>query len=337
MMKKQEKLPEVAAFEQAFGSSARRASAPLSQSQWLPTPSASAVRAMGRPSGSSPKLRAPGSPAAAWKSSPGQPLRRGTGSNRAQRWDDEDDLEEDEWEARASRKRPAAPNDQPGRASQVLVRLVLIGVALLAAYSLQSHSRRQYIPGTVSGATVSNISYTAGWPLAYAHINAQQVPLSSVTPTPAFHFINPVLLIIDVLLLAVPFWLILEAVWLLWVFILERFGPQRLGPRLVAIGFTALPATLWMVGALVAGIFVGFNGGQMPFYLLPVLLPAIPGFGLAAATSVVLGVPPVLWPLDFGVFLLALALPLAVLTICLYALFCFIGRKARGMSQGYEE
>jgi hypothetical protein len=222
----------------------------------------------------------------------------------------------------------------------VLGHLALIVVALIAAYSLQSHSRRQYVPGTVNGATVSNISYNAGWPLAYAHVNEQQVPLSEVNPTPAFHFISLPLLAVDVLLLAAPLWLLLEAVWTLWVFVLERFGPRRLWTRLIALAFTALPATLWMAGALAAGIFLGFNDGNVstyPKYLLPVLVPAAPGFGLAAAASLVLGVPASLWRLDFGVFLLTLAMPLALLTILLYLVFSLIGRGARKLFQGQPE
>jgi hypothetical protein len=222
----------------------------------------------------------------------------------------------------------------------VLGRLALMIVALVAAYSLQSHSRRQYAPGTINGATVSNISYSAGWPLAYAHVNAQHVPLSEVNPTPAFHYISLPLLAVDVLLLAVPLWLFLEAVWMLWVFVLERFGPRRVWVRLIALGFTALPATLWMLGALAAGIFLGFNDANFssfPKYLLPVLVPAAPGFGLAAAISLVLGVPAVLWRQDFGVFLLTLALPLALLTIILYWVFCLIGRGVRNLFRGQPE
>jgi hypothetical protein len=151
---------------------------------------------------------------------------------------------------------------------------------------------------------------------------------------PAFHYITPTLLAVDVLLLAVPLWLLLEAVWLFWVFVLERLGPRRLLPRLVVIGLAALPATLLMLGGLGAGIFLGFSGGAlsaMPKYLLPLLIPAAPGFGLAAGVSVVLEVPPALWRLDFGVFLLTLAVPLALLTICLYAIFCLIGRGVRSL------
>ncbi len=187
---------------------------------------------------------------------------------------------------------------------------------------------------------MSNISYAAGWPLAYAHVNAPQAPLRDVDPTPAFHYISLPLLAADVLLLAVPLWLFLEAVWMLWVFVLERFGPRRLWLRLIALGFTALPATLWMLGALAAGTFLGFNDGNfsaLPKYLVPVLVPAVPGFGLAAATSLVLGVPAALWRLDFGVFLLTLALPLALLTITLYWVFCLIGRGARKLFKGQPE
>jgi hypothetical protein len=254
--------------------------------------------------------------------------------------DDEEYLEdedEEEWRPWAASRRSVPPSARRDRFSEMLAHVALLIVALIAAYSLQTHSRRHYIPGTINGTTISNISYDAGWPLAYAHVNAQQAPLSDVNPMPAFHYINPAFLALDALLLTLPFWLLLEAVWLFWVFILERFGPRRLLRRLVAIGFTALPAALWILGALAAGIFLGFNDGQisaLPKYLLPVLAPAAPGFGLAAAVSLVLEVPPALWRFDFGVFLLALALPLALLTICLYLFFCLIGRGLRKLFRG---
>ncbi|HLW00190.1 MAG TPA: hypothetical protein VKT82_16095 [Ktedonobacterales bacterium] len=343
MTRKNEKLPEVEAFEQAFDRPASRASSSFSRSQIQPAPAAAARTAAGQVSGASAKLRAYASSSSSWSPSPGQPPRRsgipGQGLSPRRYQDDEDD--EDEWEPWSARNRAAPP--PPARNdgfSSVLGRLALIIVALIAAYSLQSHSRRQYVPGTIDGATVSNISYNAGWPLAYAHVNAQQVPLSQVDPTPAFHYISLPLLAADVVLLAVPLWLLLEAVWVLWVFVLERFGPRRLWTRLIALGFTALPATLWMAGALAAGIFLGFNDGSFsafPKYLLPVLIPAAPGFGLAAAISLVLGVPASLWRLDFGVFLLTLALPLALLTIVLYWVFCLIGRGVRKVFRGEPE
>lgn len=341
MMKKNEKLPEVAAFEQAFDRSAQRVSSPLSRSQ-IQQASLS-TRSSGRTSGSSPKVRVSGAMAAsAWPPSPGQPIRRGsTDPKRAQRWDEEDEDyledEEEEWAERASRKHAAPPPAGRSRTSVVLVGIVLFSVALLAAYSMQSHSRRQYVPGTVSGATVSNISYNAGWPLPYAHVQAQQAPVTDVNPTPALHYTSLPLLAVDVLLLAVPFWLLLEAVWQFWDFVLARYGPRRLLPRIVALGLTGLLATLWMVGALAVGVFLGFNAGQVPLYFLPVLAPAVPGFGLAAGISVVLSVPPVLWPLDFGAFLLAFAMPLALLTICLYLVFCLIGRGVRSRFSEPEE
>jgi hypothetical protein len=338
MMKKREKPPEVEAFERAFDASGQRATSSFSRSQMQP--SSSAARALGRTSGSNPALRASASLAAAsWSPAPGQPPGRGTGPKPPQRLGVNDggyeEDEDEEWQPwAASRKRPALPPPRRDGFSSALARVALMLVALIAAYSLQSHSRHHYIPGTIKDATVSNISYDAGWPLAYAHVNAQQAPLSDVDPTPAFHYINPTFLAVDVLALAVPFWLLLEAAWLFWVFILERFGPRRLLRRLVAVGLTALPATLWMLGGLAAGVFLGFSGGAisaLPKYLLPLLVPAAPGFGLAAGVSLVLGVPPALWRLDFGVFLLTLAVPLALLTICLYTLFCLIGRGMRSL------
>ena len=338
-MKRPEKFTEMAAFAQAFGGRPeQRVSSPLARPPLQQASSGS--RPLGRPSGSGPKLRAPSSSAASWTPAPGQPLRRSTSPKPAQPWNTDDDLddEEEEWDAGAARRRPAPPApEEGGRISSVLVSIILVSVALLAAYSLQSHSRRHYIPGTVSDATVSNVSFDAGWPLTYAHVNAQQAPLADVDPVPAIHYISPVSLAIDVLFLAVPFWLLLEAVWQFWVFVLARLGPRRLTPRLITLGLTTLVAALWMVAALGVGIFFGFNGGQLsgfPIYLLPVLVPAIPGFGLAGGISIVLGVPPTLWHLDFGVFLLVMAMPLALLTICLYAIFGLIGRALRSASNG---
>lgn len=335
-MKKNEKIPELEAFARAFDQPARGASSAVSRSHTL---SSSAARVPGQTLSSQPRLRLPVSPAASWSPAPGQPLRPNTGPKRAQSWgtpgrDEGEDEADEVWEPWSAHKRAAPPPAPRDRFSSGLARLALLIVALIAAYSLQSHSRRHYVPGTISGATVSNISYDAGWPLTYAHVQARQAPLSDVDPTPAFHYINPALLAADVLALAVPLWLLLEAVWLFWVFVLERFGPRRLLRRLVAIGFTTLPAALWMAGALAAGIFLGFNDGQLaalPRYLLPVLAPAAPGFGLAAAVSLLLEVPPVLWQHDFGVFLLTLALPLAVLIMFLYMFFCLVGRAARAM------
>ncbi len=341
-MKKQEKLPELEAFAQAFDRSGRGASSSLPRPNTRLSPLATQTQL----SGSQPRLRLPTGPVSAWSPAPGQPLRPGTGPRRAQgggmkaRGYQEEEDDEDEWRPWSASKRATPPPAARDRFSSVLARVVLVIVALVAAFSLQSHSRRNYIPGTISGTTVSNVSYDAGWPLIYAHVRAQQAPLSDVDPMPAFRYISPAFLAADVLALAVPFWLLLEAVWLLWVFILERFGPRRLFRRLVAVGFTALPATLWMAGALAAGIFLGLNDGHLsllPRYLLPVLAPAAPGFGLAAAASLVLEVPPVLWRLDFGIFLLTLALPLAVLMIFLYMIFCLIGRMLRAMFKGQAE
>src|ERR1051326_8752882 len=117
MMKKNEKLPEVEAFEQAFDRSAQRVSSPLSRSQIQQA-------SLGRATGAGPKLGVSGALAASSWTPPGQPLRRGTGPKRAQRWntDDEEYLneEEDEWEERAARKRAAPPPAERSRGSGVL-------------------------------------------------------------------------------------------------------------------------------------------------------------------------------------------------------------------------
>ncbi len=335
MMRKNEKLPEVAAFEQAFDRPAQRGSSSLSRSQIQPASLAS--RPLGQNSGSAPKLGAASGAmaAASWSPSPGQQPRRSAGLNRAARWDEEE--EEEEWEERAARKRATPPPAERNPAAGVLVGIVLFSVALLAAFSMQSHSRRQYIPGTVSNTTVSNISYNAGWPLTYAHVQEQQVALADVDPTPAFHYISLPILAIDVLVVAVPLWLLLEAVWQFWAFVLARVGPRNLLPRFLALGFTTLLAAAWITGALAAGVFAGYNGGQLPLYLLPVVAPVVPGFGLAAGISSLLGVPPILWRLDFGAFLLVFALPLALLTICLYWFFCLIGRGVRSAANRSDE
>ena len=56
---------------------------------------------------------------------------------------------------------------------------------------------------------------------------------------------------------------------------------------------------------------------------------------LKAASFALVGVVNTI--VDFGVFLLALALPLALLTILLYWVFCLIGRGARRLSRGQPE
>jgi hypothetical protein len=329
-MKKREKLPEVEEFERTFDRLAQSNPSSNLRSSGQPSPLPS--RSLGKTPVPSQALRASAASSGLWSASPGQPVRRATGPGRVQTWqpDDQDDgVEKDhQGQGKTSPPRSAARN----RSATILARLALIIVALLAAYSLQSHSRHQYFPGTINGATVSNISYDAGWPLVYAHVEAQQAPLSDVDPTPAFHYISPAKLALDVLLLAVPFWVLLEAVWLFWVFILERFGPRRFVRRFFAVGFTLLAAALWLLGAIGLGVFIGFSGGQLsalPQFAVLALLPAVPGFGLASATSVLLGISPNLWHLDFGVFLLVLALPLALLTACLYVIFCLLGRGLR--------
>src|SRR5579859_1065601 len=196
-MKKREKPPEVAAFEQAFDGDASGASSPFSRSQVQPSPFAS--RLPGQTPGSYPGARAPGSSSGLWSSAPGQSVGRIPGSGRAPGWgeDDEVNLEDEgyyaeddapEEAARAERKRlTPPPRAGTDRFSTILVRAALVIVALLAAYSLESHSHRHYFPGVIKGATVNNISYDAGWPLTYALVNEQQVALSAVDPTPAFH------------------------------------------------------------------------------------------------------------------------------------------------------
>ena len=255
--------------------------------------------------------------------------------------EEEDFSDEEEANDAASRGRRAsrfAPvvND---RFSIMLVRVVLALVALYAAYSLQFYSQRQYAytpqqslsaPGTAVG--ISSLSYDAGWPLTYAHVELQQLPLSNLNPTPTLHDIQPAALLIDVLFLAVPLWVILEAVWLFWGIVLSRFGPRQPARRFIAVGFTGLPATLWLVGALALGGYLSTTKGApstWPKVVWLALAPAIPGFNLASAVSAVLGIPPNLWQLDFGVFLLVMGLPIALLTACLYVFFCLIGRGLR--------
>lgn len=226
--------------------------------------------------------------------------------------------------------------------SAFLVRVVLVLVALYGAYSLQSHSQRHYTyvpqqsasaPGSAVG--ITSLSYDAGWPLTYAHMDLQQVPLSNLNPMPTLHDIQPTALLVDVLFLAVPLWLLLEAVWLFWGIVLSHFGPRTSARRFIAVGFTGLPATLWLVGALALGGYLSLTSkpagvpSTWPKVVWLALAPAIPGFNLASAVSSVLAIPPNLWQMDFGIFLLVMALPIALLTACLYAFFCLIGRGLR--------
>jgi hypothetical protein len=224
-----------------------------------------------------------------------------------------------------------------------LVRMVLALAALVAAYSLQSHSQKNYgytaqqsfsAPGTAVG--INALSYDAGWPLTYANVELQQPPLNNLSPTPTLHDIQPAKLLVDVLLLAVPLWILLEAVWLFWGIVLSRFGPRKPLRRFIAVGFTGLPATLWILGGLAIGGYL--SATSAPGKLAPsawpkvvwiALAPAIPGFNLASALSSVLSIPPNLWWQDFGIFLLVMGLPIALLTACLYVFFCLIGRSLR--------
>lgn len=239
-----------------------------------------------------------------------------------------------------------------------LVRVVLFLVACVAAYSLQSHSQRHYVPGTASDGQVTQLSYDAGWPLTYAHVavGAASVPLTNVEPTPAFHYVSPALLGVDVLLLALPLWVMLECLWALWAAILKRYGPRTLRRRLMALGFAALPALLWVGAGLVAGLIIAYgqiDPGSLPRFVstalepllpgfmltivaavlsklvLPLLVPLLPGFGLAIAAAAVLSIPPTHWQLDIGLYLLGLFFPLLLLTALFYVYGCLFGRGFR--------
>ncbi len=375
-MKKGEKPPEMEAFERAFGrgsqgmpnaGAGRDTSASWQQpnqstSRRQPTPPGGIKRQSTPPAG----MRPPG-PSSAFPTRAAGPssLSRPVGTSTALRspaasqspgrvanaaWDrgseledgDEDFVDEEEAGAPAPRGRSAARPVPVARDrfSSALVRVALALAALVAAYSLQSHSQKNYAltaqqsfsaPGTAVG--ISSLSYDAGWPLTYAHVALQQLPLSNLSPTPTLHDIQPAKLLVDVLLLAVPFWILLEAVWLFWGIVLSRFGPRKPLRRFIAVGFTGLPATLWVLGGLAAGGYL--SATSAPGKLAPstwpkvvwlALAPAIPGFNLASAVSSVLSIPPNLWWQDFGIFLLVMGLPIALLTACLYVFFCLIGR-----------
>ncbi len=222
----------------------------------------------------------------------------------------------------------------PDPVSIGLVRVVLFLVACVAAYSLQSHSQHHYVPGAISGGQVVELSYDAGWPLTYAHVavGATGVPLGDVEPTPAFHYISPALLVVDVLLLALPLWVLLECLWALWAAMLKRYGPRTFLRRVVALGFAGLPALLWVLGGLGLGLLIVLGPidlSAVPKYLLPVLVPVLPGFGLAAGAAAVLSIPPNLWRLDVGLYLLSLLFPLLVLTALFYMYGCLFGRGVR--------
>ncbi len=360
-MKKRDKLPEVVAFEQAFDQPGQNGARPgqpsktnsgrlnpgqtpagstfgVSSGLWNPRqpPAPLTSRTSGRLPTPSQRLRQ--SPSSSIWAPPGQPNGRGSGAGRGQDWEMDDEEEEMPPPRRNPSSRSASPRAAGERLSGLLVAAVLAVLALFAAYSMQSHSQRNLNPGFVSGSMVSGICYGGGWPLTYAHVDVQQpVPLSDVEPSPASHYIQPVPFFIDIVLLSVPIWLLLEAVWCFWTMILERIGTRRPLRRFFAIGFTLLPAALWMLAALAAGTFAGFlsaSNTAWPVYLWPALAPAVPGFGLTALVSVVLSIPATAWPQDFGVFLLLVAIPLALLTACLYALFGLIGRRLRNLARG---
>src|SRR5262249_28998778 len=131
----------------------------------------------------------------------------------------------------------------PDAVSAWLVRVVLFLLACVAAYSLQSHSQRHLVPGTVANQQVSQTSYDAGWPLTYAHVEvgAEGVPLGDVQPTPASRYISPALLALDVLVLALPLWALLECLRALWATILGLLGPRTPRRRVLALGCAGLP------------------------------------------------------------------------------------------------
>lgn len=361
-MKKGEKPPEMEAFERAFGrdgqgvsGAGRDANAswpPANQSalKRQPTPPGGMKRQATPPAG----IRASGQ---AFPSAPSRPLGTSTALRSSQSfgraaggWDE--GMEEDEVDLSAEIEADKAPRHGQrasrhapvvrDRFSAFLVRVVLILVALYGAYSLQSHSQRHYTyvpqqsaiaPGSAVG--ITSLSYDAGWPLTYAHMDLQQVPLSNLNPTPTLHDIQPTALLVDVLFLALPLWLLLEAVWLFWGIVLSHFGPRTPVRRFIAVGFAGLPATLWLVGALALGGYLSLTSkpagvpSSWPKVVWLALAPAIPGFNLASAVSSVLAIPPNLWQMDFGIFLLVMALPIALLTACLYTFFCLIGRGLR--------
>ncbi len=369
-MKKREKPPEVEAFERAFDQGAGTGGE--ASVSW-PAPGQSAIRrsvsappglhAQSRPS-SGLASRLPGVAAPTAQSqrlavtpasvrTAARPLGRAAAlgrqaweSDEAEEYEDASDESGEDQEAafdaaeqtRRARQDAGLASAGPDRFSAVLVRMVLALVALVAAYSLQSHSQRHYTLGPMNGSSISSVGYDAGWPLTYAHVELQQVPISNSNPSPSLHIVQPIPLAVDMFVLAVPLWLLLEAVWLFWTLVLHHFGPKKFLRRCIAIGFTAVPASLWLLGALALGAFLSVSRvprgtpAIWPKYIWPALFPAVPGFGLASALSSLLSIPPNLWRLDVGIFLLVVAVPLLLLTACLYSCFCLIGRGLRQLS-----
>ncbi|HEU5199081.1 MAG TPA: hypothetical protein VFU32_05565 [Ktedonobacterales bacterium] len=371
-MKKGEKPPEMEAFERAFGrgaqgmpnagvgrdtnaswqqpnpSTPRRQPTPPGGINRQSTPPAgmrppgasssfptrvAGPSSLSRPLGTAPSLRSP-----AASHTPGRVASAAWDRDSELEEEEDDFADEEEAGGPAPRGRRAAPVVRD-RFSTALVRLVLALAALVAAYSLQSHSQKNYAytaqqsfsaPGTAVG--ISALSYDAGWPLTYANVELQNPPLSNLSPTPTLHDIQPAKLLVDVLLLAVPLWIVLEAVWLFWSIVLSRFGPRKPLRRFIAVGFTGLPATLWVLGGLAVGGYLSATSAPTvapstwPKVVWLALAPAIPGFNLASAVSSLLSIPPNLWWQDFGIFLLVMGLPIALLTACLYVFFCLIGR-----------
>ena len=374
-MKKGEKPPEMEAFERAFGRGAQgmpdagagrdvNASRPLANPSTFrqqPTPPAGIKRQTTPPGG----MRAPGPassfPPRAAGHSPLSPQGRPAGVSGASQslgrvasttreWgsgiEEEEDFDDEEEASEPTPRGRVAARPAPvvrDGFSTGLVRVVLLLVALFAAYSLQSHSQKNYAytaqqsvsaPGTAVG--IIALSYDAGWPLPYAHVALTNLSLGNLSPTPTLHDMQPAPLLVDVLFLAVPLWIVLEAVWMFWALVLSRFGPRKPLRRFIAVGFTGLPATLWIVGGLALGGFLSatsapgkLDPSTWPKVAWLALAPAIPGFNLASAVSSVLAIPPNLWWQDFGIFLLVMGLPIALLTACLYVFFCLIGRALR--------
>jgi hypothetical protein len=94
----------------------------------------------------------------------------------------------------------------------------------------------------------------------------------------------------------------------------------------------ALPALLWVVAGLGVGLIIVFgqlDTSTLPKFVLPVLAPVLPGFGLAASAAAVLSIPLDLWRLDVGLYLLLVLLPLLVLTGVFYVSACLFGRGVR--------
>jgi len=327
-MKKREKPPEVAAFEQAFDRGEPGGSDGGTGSPW-PAPGQSAIR---RSMTTPPGQRSQAQPLAS------RPLSQSLPSVSAR---PSSPLASARSSTGALPKQQATATPPADRVATLLVRVVLVLVALYGAYSLQSHSQRQYALGPVSDGIISEVAYTAGWPLTYAQVDVQQVPSSNFNPPPPLQAILPLALLADILVVGVPLWLLLEAIWLLWGLMLRHFGPKRMVRRLVVLGLTGLLATLWLVAGLALGGYLSLvktphaTPSTWPKYAWLVIAPAVPGFTLASALSSVLGIPANLWSQDVGVFLLVMGLPILLLTAIIYIFCCLIGRGLRRGRDGH--